>query len=159
MNDARAVRARGSTGEGIRALPRVVLVCAVLGGLVFRVPVATALPTVPAPPRAVVRVDMKEFAFTPRVIALSAGRPARLAFTNRGEIAHQFTTDYLSHETPALVVSETLHVETRGLEVLRLAPGAWAWVDFLPRRPGRFPFSCTIEGHQEAGMHGVLLVR
>jgi uncharacterized cupredoxin-like copper-binding protein len=27
---------------------------------------------------------------------------------------------------------------------------------FTPRRKGRFPFACTIEGHREAGMVGVL---
>jgi uncharacterized cupredoxin-like copper-binding protein len=79
-------------------------------------------------------------------------------FTNRGQIAHQFETDYL-RQIPARIADVTLSVEASGLDVVRLAPGSTATVEFLPRRRGRFTFACTIEGHREVGMHGVLEVR
>jgi len=105
-----------------------------------------------------VQIDMKEFAFTPSSIQLSAGRPVRLVFINRGQIAHQFDAAYL-RTIPLRVVDATVSAEVLGLEVLRVAPGASATIEFLPRQRGRFPFACTIEGHREAGMYGILDMR
>jgi len=43
--------------------------------------------------------------------------------------------------------------------LVRLDPGGSSRLEFLPRRKGRFAIACTIEGHREAGMHGILEVR
>ena len=125
-----------------------------LACLLFLVLPVSAAPQTPA----VIAVEMREFAFQPALIRLTADRPVRLVFANRGQIAHQFESDYL-RQIPARVMDVTLSVETAGLEFVRLAPGSSATVEFLPRRRGRFTFACTIEGHREAGMHGVLEVR
>ncbi len=98
---------------------------------------------------------MSEFAFRPATIYLTAGQPVQLVLVNRGQIAHQFETSYLR----AVVVrigGEMMAVETPGLNFLRLDPGGTARLDFLPREKGRFSFACTIEGHREAGMQGIL---
>ena len=125
-----------------------------LACLLFLVLPVAAAPGTPA----VIRIEMEEFVFRPSVIRVTAGRPVRLVFANRGQIAHQFETDYL-RQIPAHVMDVTLSVEASGLDLVRLAPGGSATVEFLPRRRGRFIFACTIEGHREAGMHGVLEVR
>jgi len=117
------------------------------------------LPVQAAPPAPVtIRIEMVEFAFHPSVIQLPAGRPVRLVFANRGQIAHQFESDYV-RQIPARVMDATLSVEAPGLDHVRLAPGSSATVEFLPRTRGRFTFACTIEGHREAGMHGIIEVR
>lgn len=103
----------------------------------------------------IVRVEMIEFAFHPATIRLLAGRPVTLVLVNRGQLAHQFETDYL-RATPTSVVNDTLQVEVTGIQFVRLQPGTVARVRFLPAAHGRFSFACTIEGHQEAGMVGVL---
>jgi uncharacterized cupredoxin-like copper-binding protein len=108
--------------------------------------------------RATVEVEMLEFAFRPRLIHLRAGVPVRMALRNRGQIAHQLETDYL-HRVPVRLVTEALYAEAPGLDLVRLNPGGSARLEFRPRRTGRFVFACTIEGHREAGMHGVLEVR
>jgi uncharacterized cupredoxin-like copper-binding protein len=105
-----------------------------------------------------VEVDMVEFAFRPNVIRLEAGRPARVVLRNRGQIAHQLETDYL-RKVPVRLVDATLDAEMPGVDVVRLEPGGSARLEFFPRQKGRFTFACTIEGHREAGMHGVLEVR
>ena len=103
-------------------------------------------------------VEMVEFAFRPAAIRVKMGQSVTLRFVNRGQIAHQFGTDYLG--TVPVVSSDTrMRVETPGLEALRLQPGESATIQFVPRRRGRFQFACTIEGHREAGMEGVLDVR
>ncbi len=121
----------------------------------------TAVPdVVGAPPQTprVVEIQMTEFAFRPAVIHLDAGRPVRLVFINRGQIAHQFESAFL-RGLPLTIIDDALHVETRGLDLIRLDPAKSARVEFLLRQRGRFGFACTIEGHQEAGMRGTIDVR
>jgi uncharacterized cupredoxin-like copper-binding protein len=105
-----------------------------------------------------VEVDMVDFAFRPNVIRLEAGRPARVVLRNRGQLAHQLQTDYL-RKVAVRLVDATLDAETTGVDVVRLEPGGSARLEFFPRQKGRFAFACTIEGHREAGMQGVLEVR
>ena len=106
----------------------------------------------------VIRVEMVEFGFRPAVIRVQAGRLVTLRLVNRGQIAHQFETVAL-RSVAVTVADNQLDVETPGLDVVRLQPGTSATVQFLPRQRGRFPILCTIEGHREAGMEGVLEVR
>jgi len=101
---------------------------------------------------------MTEFAFRPAVVQISAGRPVTLVLINSGQLAHQFETAYL-RTVSTRVVSAALMVDSVGLEVVRLNPGVSARLEFLPLRKGRVAFACTIEGHREAGMTGVLDVR
>jgi uncharacterized cupredoxin-like copper-binding protein len=105
-----------------------------------------------------VRLEMREFAFAPAILRVPAGRPVRLLLVNRGQLAHQLDAPAL-RRLPATVVGGTLHVETLGLEIVRVQPGGSAIIQILPPRRGRFPFACTIEGHKEAGMTGVFDVR
>jgi len=106
----------------------------------------------------VIRIEMTEFAFHPAVVRLPRGRMVRLTFVNRGSIAHQFEADDLRRR-PVTVIDQAVRVESPGLDLLRLQPGGSASLQFLPRTAGRFVFACTIEGHREAGMTGLLLVR
>jgi len=101
---------------------------------------------------------MSEFTFRPATIYLTAGQPVRLVLVNRGQIAHQFETSSL-RAVVVRIVGEGISVEAPGLNFLRLNPGETARLDFLPREKGRFRFACTIEGHREAGMQGILDVR
>lgn len=124
----------------------------VLGGLSAQTAPETA--AAPAP----IVVEMTEFRFRPAVIPLRAGQLAVIRLVNRGQIAHQFQAAALRH-LPVTVVDTQTHLEAPGVEILRLQPGATATLSFVPRAAGRLPFACTIEGHQEAGMTGVLLIR
>jgi len=103
-------------------------------------------------------VEMVEFAFRPAAIRAKAGQSVTLRFVNRGQIAHQFGADYL-RIVPVVSSDSRMRVEAPGLEALRLQPSESATIQFVPRRRGRFQFACTIEGHREAGMVGVLEVR
>jgi len=118
---------------------------------------ASASPSSEVSPTTLV-VDMLEFRFRPAVIRLQVGRPATLRLVNRGQLAHQIQTDAFRH-LPMTIVGEASYVEAPGLEVLRLQPGGAETLRFTPRVRGRVRFACTIEGHQEAGMAGVIEVR
>ncbi len=101
---------------------------------------------------------MREFVFRPATIRLTAGRPVRLILVNRGQIAHQIETAFF-RGLDVRIVSNGTYMEAPGLDLIRLDPGGTARLEFLPRKKGRYVFACTIEGHREAGMQGVLEVR
>ena len=145
----RALPGRGGS-TGLRARVRVALI-AILIALTFP-------GRLTAQPPFVIRIEMGEFAFRPAVIRLPLGRPARIVFTNNGQIAHQVEAAYLQR-TSATVVTPTIRVEAAGLDIVRVDPAGSARIEFVPRAAGRFPFACTIEGHQEAGMTGTLEIR
>ena len=130
---------------------QLVLLISVLGSLVLH----AGSPALSSP---VIRVDMNEFAFRPSVIRLTAGVPTAIEFTNRGQIAHQFDAPILRRAF-VTVIDDSMQVEATGLEFVRVQPRGRARLRFLIRTRGRFPFACTIEGHAEAGMVGVLDVR
>jgi len=100
-------------------------------------------------------VEMVEFAFHPATIRVRVGQSVMLRFVNRGQIAHQFVADYM-RTVPVVANDSMMRVEVPGLDSLRLQPGESATIQFVSRQRGRFQFACTIEGHQEAGMRGVL---
>jgi len=148
------MRSRTLQGESDPLSPwSLAVMCHLLLALLLLVPVQ-----VNAESPLVARVEMTEFIFRPAVVRLPAGRLVRLVFVNHGQIAHQFETVYL-YRTLAVVVHTALRVEANGVEFVRLQPGATATLTFLPRVRGRFPFACTIEGHREAGMVGLLEVQ
>jgi uncharacterized cupredoxin-like copper-binding protein len=114
--------------------------------------------TAGAPAPAVMNVTMREFAFEPATLQLTAGRPVRVVLVNRGTIAHQFDTAYL-RGTAVRIVGAAVSVDAPGLGAARVDPEGTARLEFVPRQRGRYVFACTIEGHQEAGMRGTLDVR
>jgi uncharacterized cupredoxin-like copper-binding protein len=130
----------------------VALLSGIVLGLMVSPPSHASADTAPA----VVRIEMREFQFLPAVIRLPVGRPVRLRFVNRGQLAHQFEAGYL-RTLPVAITDEGARVEALGLDFLRLQPGGTASLQFVPRRPGRYEFACTIEGHREAGMKGIIL--
>lgn len=88
----------------------------------------------------VVKVTAKEFAFEPREVKIKAGQPVRLVLENRGVIEHD-------------IVLEKLGVKTATIQ-----PGKTAELTFTPKAKGRYPIVCSVPGHKEAGMTGVLVV-
>ncbi len=106
----------------------------------------------------VIRVEMMEFAFRPSVIRLAVAVPTTIDLVNRGQLAHQFDARIL-RRVSATVSGDSVLVETTGLEFVRVQPHGRVRLRITLRTRGRFPFVCTIEGHAEAGMVGVLDVR
>jgi len=119
--------------------------------------ILTIPPAFAQPAAGPILVEMVEFAFHPAAIRLRVGQSVTLRFVNRGQIAHQFVADVL-RTIPAVVNDSKMRIELPGLDSLRLQPGESATIQFVLRQRGRFRFACTIEGHREAGMEGVLEV-
>src|SRR5690348_1808018 len=109
-----------SAGAGRRAVRAVSSGALAAGILLAGIPVAAvSIPSSGPGPARVVRVEMTEFAFRPAVIPLAAGRPVRLVFTNRGQLAHQFQADYL-RTLPVRIADASALVEAPGAVFVRL---------------------------------------
>lgn len=130
-----------------------VIACAILAALLPRLSGSEGSAATLA-----LRVTMTEFVFRPSVIRLPAGRLVTIELVNQGQLAHQFDAPGL-RGVPITVRADDLYLEAPGIEVVRLQPGHRARLAFVPRTRGRFRFACSIEGHAEAGMTGVLDVR
>lgn len=87
-----------------------------------------------------------EFTFAPKQITLQAGQPVTLTLINKGKIEHDVAVDGLRLRVPAS-------------EGQLVAPGKRASVTFVPTKKGTFEFACSVPGHKEAGMTGVIIVK
>ncbi|MEF9475848.1 MAG: cupredoxin domain-containing protein [Candidatus Mariimomonas ferrooxydans] len=81
-----------------------------------------------------------EFEYRPSSIDIEEGDLARIIFINAGNTGHNFVIDELNIETNILQSGQSEIVE------------------FLASETGVFSFYCSVEGHREAGMEGVLTV-
>jgi uncharacterized cupredoxin-like copper-binding protein len=85
-----------------------------------------------------VNVGMTEFHFDLSTQSVQTGAVTFDA-TNDGGIPHNLRID--------------------GMQTPNVAPGASAKLTVTFTKPGRYPYLCTLPGHAEAGMKGVLVVR
>ena len=84
-------------------------------------------------------IEARSFAFSPSEIHITAGESVNLSLT-AVDILHDLTVVGLATH----LVAETTRSAIGGLTV--------------PQRAGRYAFVCTVPGHREAGMVGVLVV-
>ena len=106
-----------------------------------------------------VRIELSEFAFTPKEITLEAGQPYILEVVNVGTVKHEFTAGAF-FQTVATRKAETAETEVKvpfftEIEVLA---GKSADLYMIPLIPGTYELVCEIEGHREAGMFGTITV-
>lgn len=85
-----------------------------------------------------IAVSAGELAFDPAEIRVSAGEDIAIALTS-DDMVHDFTIDELGAHVPA-------------------DAGETSDGGFRAPEPGRYPFYCSVAGHREAGMEGVLVV-
>jgi uncharacterized cupredoxin-like copper-binding protein len=87
-----------------------------------------------------VKVEAKEFSYSPNRITVKSGQPVELLMENKGVIEHD------------------LVVEKLGVKIQPIQPGKTAELTFTPKAKGRYPIVCSVPGHKEAGMTGTLVV-
>jgi plastocyanin len=106
---------------------------------------AAPMALVDAPPAATLRVKASEFDFQPRTLQLRAGEATRIEFENDGATEHSLvvkapdgTSDWIH-----------LHAASKAKDV----------GTYRIEQPGQYPLLCTIAGHTEAGMVGLVVVK
>lgn len=125
-----------------------------------------------------VSITLTEFKFTPAKITLQTGLPAEIVLVNKGKVEHEF----LVYKTPKSKVSDwdeyamantyfkdigEVGGEFEGIGAVagtsifevKVQPGKSAELKFTPTRKGTFEIGCHVEGHYEAGMKAVFVVK
>lgn len=90
----------------------------------------------------------------------------QLTFDNQGVLEHDFTIVKIplagevimsmpagemgDHDMDHMTEHPDLHVVA--------ASGSRSTIEFVPSTPGEYVFYCTVSGHREAGMEGVLVI-
>jgi uncharacterized cupredoxin-like copper-binding protein len=113
-----------------------------------------------------------DIAYDAERIEVGAGQTIRLTLDNQGVLEHDFniTGIPLSGEATVTEAAGEMAGHDMGHDdmghaadepaVHVAAPGGdQAGVEFVPTSPGEYEFYCTVSGHREAGMHGVLVVK
>jgi uncharacterized cupredoxin-like copper-binding protein len=127
-----------------------------------------------------VAIVMTDFKFTPATITLQAGVPAEVTLVNRGAVMHEFSVyrtppagkkitewdDWVVPNTYFQGIGEVKsEIEGFGttngtaLFEFEVPKGRSVVIKFIPTRKGTFEMGCHQEGHYEAGMKGVLVVK
>src|SRR3972149_5646691 len=106
-----------------------------------------------------VRVELSEFAFTPKNLTFEAGKPYKVQLVNVGAVKHEFTAgdlfasvDWRKAESAASEVKVPFFTE------IEVFPGKQVDLYFVPITPGTYEVLCEIAGHLEAGMKGTATV-
>lgn len=119
-------------------------------------------PEAPPPQTVELTVETTDFTYEPATIEVTAGQTVRLTLVNLGALEHDLSVMEIALQAPAVEQSHDGHVmemtTTPDLHVSAQA-GATGQVEFTPTQPGAYEFYCTVAGHKEAGMVGMLIVQ
>lgn len=106
-----------------------------------------------------------DIAYDMKRVEAAAGQPVSLTLENQGVLEHDFSIV----EIPLLGEVTTEHAEEPddhdmsevdeepAVHVAAAADGH-STIEFTPAAPGEYVYYCTVSGHREAGMEGVLVV-
>lgn len=110
------------------------------------------------------RVEISDLHFEETRIEVLANQPVRLTIKNTGALEHDFSILEIAVKDVE-VAGEHGHADG-GHEMtvdpdlhLALEAGSTGVITFTPTEPGEYEFYCTVAGHKEAGMIGVLVVK
>lgn len=119
----------------------------------------------PPPPQEITLVAT-DIAFDATRIESAVGQPIHLTLDNQGALVHDFSIREIPLTGEAATTGAT--GETMGHDMghgddapavhVAASSGEAAGVEFTPAAPGEYEYYCTVSGHREAGMVGVLVV-
>ena len=110
-------------------------------------------------------VSAKEFSYTPATLEVASGQPVEITLQNTGSVEHDFSITEIDLAGSPTSTGETQsgHMMSGMGEQPKLhvaaAAGGQGTLTFTPTKPGQYQFYCTVAGHKEAGMTGMLTVK
>ena len=106
-----------------------------------------------------VRVDMSDFVFAPESLTLKAGQPYKLELVNTGTVKHYFTAGEF-YQTVAFRKAQDNSGEIKApyFTAVEVFPSEQADLYLIPTKADTYRSVCTITGHEDAGMHGSIIV-
>lgn len=109
-----------------------------------------------------IEVTAKDLTFTPPMVTAKVGQPVTVRFDNQGALEHDWSV--LNIDAAEVHVADegasAAHDHPAGTSEVHVAamPGEHGEITFTPEQPGRYTIVCTVTGHKEAGMMGMLTV-
>jgi uncharacterized cupredoxin-like copper-binding protein len=110
-------------------------------------------------------VTAREFAFDPMKLDVTSGQPVEITLQNKGAIEHDFSIQEIDL-AGAPTATGAMHMHDGGHMMsdqpklhVAAAAGSQGTLTFTPMKAGQYQFYCTVAGHKEAGMVGVLTVK
>ena len=115
----------------------------------------------------VVTLIASDIAYDMEQIDAAAGQPVQLTLENQGVLEHDFSIVEipLSGEVVTLEEPEEMeghemgHAEDEPDVHIAVPSTDRGTIEFTPTTPGEYVYYCTVSGHREAGMEGVLVVK
>ena len=106
-----------------------------------------------------IRVEMGEFSFTPETLKFEVGQPYKLEIVNTGSVKHYFTADSFYRSTAFRKAQDASgEIKAPYFKAVEVFAGEQADLYLIPTREGNYDSVCTIGGHEDAGMHGHIVV-
>lgn len=105
----------------------------------------------------VIKIHETNFSYDPEKIVLKKGQQVRLMLTNNDTIEH----DIEIMDFPATIKTEVKHEGHQARDVdfhLHANPKSKTEAVFTPLEKGTYEFYCTIPGHKDSGMTGIIMV-
>lgn len=123
----------------------------------------TACASKPSEPAKDITVEMTDFAYTPSTITVPVGQPVTLTLKNVGNIEHDFVVEKISASAKVIQDSGSDVHHAHGAQQnydLHVSAGAGqtSVLQLNVSEPGTYKIFCSVEGHEEAGMIGELVV-
>jgi uncharacterized cupredoxin-like copper-binding protein len=113
-------------------------------------------------PSAMIRIELTEYALTPALVTLRAGKPVTLRVVNLGRMTHMFASPYLASRNLEVEGGEMEVDAPSGIKYVKLRPGTSAEIKFTPEARGKFEMECDMKHagrlHRDLGMKGEVVV-
>ncbi len=110
-----------------------------------------------------------DLAFSTNRLEVTAGQSVKITLNNEGALEHDFSIMAMPHigeihaesnQMAGATMSHDMSSMDEQPEIhMVVASGGSSTIEFTPSTAGEYEFFCTIAGHREAGMRGVLVVK
>lgn len=109
-----------------------------------------------------VNVVIDNMAFNTNQIILKTGVPVKLVLVNNDGHVHDLSVDTIPVVIKESEEAEPAHAHSHEEKEPDLhvsaGPGQKGVVEFTPTEAGTYTFVCTVDGHEELGMKGTIVV-
>ena len=108
-----------------------------------------------------------DIAYDAQRVEAVAGQPLRLTLDNQGVLEHDFSimevplagAVTMTEHSGEMASHDMSHMDEEPAVHVAAPTGGHSTIEFIPSTPGEYAYYCTVPGHREAGMEGVLVVK
>lgn len=147
-------------------MKRITLFFILFAGLPILAACSVGGATESAPSPLAITLTATDIAYDMERIEANTGQTIHLTLDNQGVLEHDFSIAEIPLSGETVVTEAAGEMAGHDMGHMANAPtvhvaapaGGQAIIEFTPDTPGEYVFNCTVSGHREAGMHGILIV-